>query len=344
MNTPTGYVYDPLFLKHTKPGHPENVYRLKAILDELTSSGLLATLRQIPARIAALEEVTLIHTPAYLELVQSISRAGGGALDSDTYTTRDSYEAALMAAGSLIDLMLAVIDGQVNNGFALVRPPGHHALPDQAMGFCLFNNVAIAAESARQQRDLARIAIVDIDVHHGNGTQAVFETDPGVLYISTHQFPHYPNTGRLHETGRDRGVGATVNCPLPTGVGDTGFRTLYLEVILPVLRRFKPQLLLVSAGYDCHWKDPLANMGLSLTGIAWISETLVQAAQELCAGRIVFTLEGGYHRDVLKHGVTNSIRALLGRNDYVDPFGKSPEPEPDLTGYLAEVKNIHKIE
>lgn len=343
MNPITGYVYDPLFLQHTKSGHPENVSRLQAILDELTSSGLLATLRQIPSRVATLEEITQIHTPAYVEQVQDICRAGGGRLDPDTYTTPDSCDAALLAAGSLIDLTLAVIDGQIRNGFALVRPPGHHALPDRAMGFCLFNNVAIAAKAAQRFRGIQRIAIIDFDVHHGNGTQAVFEADSSVFYSSTHQYPHYPYTGKAEDIGRGAGTGNVLNFPFAVGVGAHGFQQAYTDVLLPALRRFRPELLLISAGYDAHWDDPLAGLGLSLTGQAWMSETLVAAAHELCQGRIVFTLEGGYNLNVLRHGVANSIKALTGRNDYVDPFGSSPRPEPDISAELATIKRIHHL-
>jgi acetoin utilization deacetylase AcuC-like enzyme len=201
--------------------------------------------------------------------------------------------------------------------------------------------VAVATRVVQQQRGLQRFAIVDFDVHHGNGTQAVFEKDPTVLYSSTHQYPHYPGTGRLHEIGLGPGKGTIVNFPLPSGVGDEGLQNIYRDVLLPVLRRFEPQLLFVSAGYDCHWNDPLAGLGLSLSGIAWLSQTLVNAAKELCDGKVVFTLEGGYNLDVLKIGVANSMRALLDQDDFTDPFGPSPRREPDLSAFLAEVKRLH---
>jgi acetoin utilization deacetylase AcuC-like enzyme len=209
------------------------------------------------------------------------------------------------------------------------------------MGFCLLNNIAIAARVVQQQRGLERMAIVDIDVHHGNGTQAAFETDSSVLYCSTHQYPHYPGTGRLTEVGWGAGKGSVVNFPLPAGVSDEGFRQIYTEILIPVLRRFQPQLLLVSVGYDCHWNDPLAGMGLSLSGMAWICQTLVEVADELCGGKIVLTLEGGYNLDVLKIGTANSVKTLLGRNDIIDPFGPSPRREPDLADYVSEVARIH---
>lgn len=339
----TGYVYDPIFLKHTQPGHPESARRLQAILQELEATGLLAELQQIPSRAATVDELAYVHPTRHIKRIKEICQAGGGYLDPDTYSTPDTYEAAIIAVGSVIDLTLAVIDDDVQNGFALIRPPGHHALPSRSMGFCIFSNIAIAARAAQKQRGIERIAIVDFDVHHGNGTQAVFEEDPAVLYTSTHQYPHYPGTGRLGEVGHGAGEGTIMNFPLPAGVGDKGFHKIYDDVLLPALRKFTPHLLLVSAGYDCHWNDPLAGLGLSLTGIAWISQRLVQVAEEICAGKIVIALEGGYSLDVLKIGAANSIKALLDRDDFSDPFGPSPRQEPDLTAYIAEVKKLHAI-
>ncbi len=341
---PTGYGYDPIFLKHTQRGHPESDRRLEAIMAKLRSSGLLELLEQIPSRAATMEELTYIHPTQYVERIQALSEAGGGHLDPDTYTTSDTYAAAAVAAGSLIDLTLAVVAGELKNGFAFVRPPGHHAMPDRGMGFCIFNNVAIAAKAAQKQRDIERIAIVDFDVHHGNGTQAVFEKDPRVLYHSSHQYPYYPGTGSLREVGYDEGKGTIINFPLPSGTGDESFQALYREVLIPAMRRFDPQLILVSAGYDNHWEDMLASLGLSLTGQTWISQTLITLAEELCEGKIVFTLEGGYNLHVLEEGVANSVKALLGRDDFVDSIGKSPQREPDLTEYLKEVKKIHNIQ
>ncbi len=340
---PGGYVYDPVFLKHTQRGHPESAQRLDAIMAELESSGLLASLRQISSRAATTDELAYVHPHSYIDQVKAISRAGGGYLDPDTYTTRDTYDAAAMAVGSSIDLTLAVIDGKLKNGFAFVRPPGHHARPNRGMGFCIFNNVAIAAKAAQKKRGIERIAIVDFDVHHGNGTQEVFEDDPNVLYISSHQYPHYPGTGTLREIGRGKGQGTLINFPLPPGVGDEGFQVIYNEVLIPAMGRFKPQLIIVSAGYDCHWNDPLASLGLSLTGMAWISQTLVNLAEELTGGKIVFALEGGYDLKVLSVGVANSMKALLGRNDFSDPLGESPRREPDLTDYILELKKLHNL-
>ena len=339
----TGYVYDPIFLKHTYPGHPENAQRLEAIQQALDEQDLRPALKLVPSRPASEEELGYIHPLYYQEQVKQVSLSGGGFLDPDTYLTPDSYQAAAVAAGSLIDLTMAVLKGQLDNGFALIRPPGHHAIRNKGMGFCLFSNVAIAAKAAQDQGGLERVAIIDFDVHHGNGTQYALDDDPSVLFSSSHQYPHYPGTGLATELGSGQAKGTKVNFPLSAGVGDEGFKQLYSEILIPILRRFEPQLILVSAGYDSHWDDPLAQLGLSLTGLAWISQTLIALADELCDGQIVFTLEGGYDLRVLSHGVCNSLKALLARDDFSDPLGQSPWPEPDMTTYLKDLRKIHKL-
>lgn len=337
----TGYVYDPIFLEHTKRGHPENAQRLVAIMEELERTGLLPLLTQIPSRAATPDELALIHAPSYITQVKMTSQAGGGYLDMDTYVTPATYDAAVIAAGSTVDLALAVVDGKLDNGFALVRPPGHHALNFQGMGFCIFNNIVLAARVAQKERGVERVAIVDFDVHHGNGTQPMTDADASVLFISTHQYPFYPGTGNVNEIGQGAGKGSAINLPLRAGASDVCFQALYNEVVIPALRRFRPELILVSAGYDAHWNDPLAGLDLSLTGYAWLAQTLVAAAQELCHGKIVFVLEGGYDQVVSRVGVANTFRALLGRDDFEDPLGPSPRVPPDMTEYIAEVKKVH---
>jgi acetoin utilization deacetylase AcuC-like enzyme len=339
----TGYVYDPIFLKHTYLHHPEGAQRLQAIEQVLEEVDLWTHLHQLPSRAATEAELEAVHPPRYLAFLRSISERGGGLVDVDTYATADSYEAASIAAGSLIDLALATIDRQIQNGFAIIRPPGHHATSTQAMGFCLFSNIAIAARAAQQQRGIKRIAVIDFDVHHGNGTQDVLNDDPDILFISSHQYPHYPGTGAIDEIGEGRAKGTVMNLPLSIGVGDQGFKRLYLEILIPAIRRFQPELMLVSAGYDAHWDDPLAQLGLSLGGLAWISQTLIALAQEICEGKIVFTLEGGYNLTALSHGVANSLKALLQRDDFTDPLGPSPWPEPDLDGLINRVGALHQL-
>ena len=310
---------------------------------ELNRTGLLNDLQQVPSRAASEAELGYVHPAAHVELVRRVSAAGGGFLDPDTYTNRFTFEAATVAAGRLNDLTLAAGAGRVGGGFARARPPGHHATADRSMGFCLFSNLALAARAALRDGGAGRVAIVDFDVHHGNGTEAICAADPDILFVSTHQYPNYPGTGRLAESGAGTAAGTTLNIPLPSGVGDEGFRAIYEEVVLPAVRRFAPDLILVSAGFDAHWADPLAGLGLSLAGFAWMCRTLVELAAEVAAGRIVFTLEGGYDLEVLSAGVANTIRALLGRDDFADPLGESSVPEPDLAGLLARVKKLHGI-
>lgn len=339
----TGYVYEDLFTQHDLPEHPENATRLSAILNYLTSQELLPQLVRVPARPATPNELQRCHHPLYIEMVEDTCRFGGGMLDGDTYTTPHSYEAAIQAAGGVIDLTKAVVTGELDNGFALVRPPGHHAVPSSAMGFCLFGTVAIAARAARRDMKLERVAVIDFDVHHGNGTQAILDEDPHIFFASSHQYPFYPGTGSLREVGRGRGEGAILNVPLSVMTGDDGIRRLYSEAVFPALRRFEPELILVSAGYDAHWQDPLANIGLTLKGYQWLSEGLVNLAEEICNGRIVFVLEGGYNLEVLAPGVGNTFRSLLGVNAFDDPIGKCPWQEPDIANLLSEIKRLHQL-
>ncbi|MCS7259157.1 MAG: histone deacetylase [Anaerolineae bacterium] len=340
----TGYVYDEIFLRHTMPGHPENHHRLEAIMQQLASTGVLERLAHIPARPATRAELERAHRPRYIETVRQMAERGGGYLDPDTYVTPDTFEVAVIAAGSTIEATSAVLNGIVRNAFALVRPPGHHALAEHGMGFCIFGNVALAALTARQVYGLERVVIVDFDVHHGNGTQALVAADPGICYISTHQFPHYPGSGAMHEIGSGVTRGNWINIPLAAGAGDRAFQLLYAGVVIPATRRFKPDLILVSAGYDAHHSDPLADLALSLAGYAWLARTLVALAEELCHGRIVFVLEGGYNLQVLAYGVLNTFYALLGDTTVVDPLGPSPRPERDIREYVAELRRLHHLD
>ncbi len=341
---PTGFVFEEIFFKHNLAGHPENANRLVAIFRYLKEHNLLSALTRLPSRPATEEELLRCHHPYYIELVERVSREGGGRLDADTYTNEFSYDAARHAAGGLVELVSAVIDGTLGNAFALVRPPGHHAVPMQAMGFCLFGTVAIAARAAQAEKGLARIAIIDFDVHHGNGTQDILDDDPTILFVSSHQYPFYPGTGGLEEIGVGKGKGTKVNIPLVPHTGDAGFERLYGEVVVPLIRRFQPELILVSAGFDAHWQDPLADIGLSLAGYHKLCHSLIDLAAELCDGRIVFTLEGGYNLDVLAPGVGNTFRALMASKATCDdPIGAHPYAEPDVSGLLGQLKKIHKL-
>ncbi len=341
----TGYVYDPIYLEHDLRGHPENQQRLKAILRVLEEYGMLERLTAIPAVPITPERLERVHAPHYIQQVQRLARGGGGNLDMDTYVRPASYDAALMAAGGLVEATRAVLDGEVDNAFGLVRPPGHHALRGRGMGFCLFNNVAIAARYALAERGLERVLIVDFDVHHGNGTQDEFEADPAVMYISTHQYPYYPGTGHWRETGLGEGAGGIVNVPLAGDVGDEGFAQIFREVVGPAAWRFQPQLILGSAGYDAHWDDPLAHMQLSIGGYAAVAQALKDLAEELCKGRLVLTLEGGYHLEALAYSILNTFAVLLGDDDWqlVDPLGPSPQGEQPVDDVIEQVRYVHGL-
>lgn len=340
----TGYVYHPIYLEHNQPGHPENALRLQRIVETLEAEGLLNRLKLLDPRPATQEELSYVHTPRHIERVRRMAETGGGHMDADTYVSPQSFQAARLAAGGLIGSVEAVLAGEAVNAFALVRPPGHHATANRAMGFCLFNNVAIAARAALGDEQVERIFLVDFDVHHGNGTQAIFEDVPQVFYVSTHQYPYYPGTGAKAETGRGAGEGTVLNVPLPASVGDRGYGRIVDELIWPLARRFAPDLVLVSAGYDGHWDDPLARMSLSLTGYAALQRELVRIANELCGGRIVFTLEGGYHLDALAYGVLNAFYALLGVETDVDPLGQAPRPERSVDALLEELRRLHHLD
>jgi acetoin utilization deacetylase AcuC-like enzyme len=340
---PSAYCYDPFNLRHHLPGHPENRERLRSTWDLLQRSDALAPLLAVPCTPLDDEQLLRVHTRKHLDRVALAAQRGAN-LDPDTYVGADSEQAARLAAGGLRNVLDAVLAGQARNGFALIRPPGHHATPDRAMGFCLYSNVALAARAAQAEHGLARVLIVDFDVHHGNGTQDAFYDDGSVLFFSTHQYPFYPGTGHWRETGRGPGAGATLNVPFPAGVGDAGYERAFDELLWPAARRFAPQLMLVSAGYDAHWNDPLASMQLSLHGYAALVQRLLAMAGELCAGRIVFALEGGYHLEVLAHAVLNTVRQLSGQLQAVsDPLGPCPWAEQDASAIIAQVRQTHGL-
>lgn len=297
---PAGLAHD------TGPGHAERPQRLEAV-----TAALQAAFDDIPwqeAPLATRGQLLRVHAPSLLQQVLDSRPAARTMLDPDTVLSPDSPEAASRAAGAGIAALDAVLAGEIASAFCAVRPPGHHATADTAMGFCLFNSIAVAAAHALDQHGLARVAIVDFDVHHGNGTQAIFERDPRVLYLSSHQMPLYPDTGYAHE----RGVGNILNAPLPPGAGGKAFRAAWQEQLLPALEEFAPQLLLVSAGFDAHWRDPLAQLQLDADDFAWLTGALVAVASRHADGRIVSMLEGGYDLQALRECSVAHVRALRG--------------------------------
>jgi acetoin utilization deacetylase AcuC-like enzyme len=285
----------------------------------------------------------LVHSAALIERERRAAAAAAWH-NPDTYTTNGTWQAALHAAGGAIKAVEMVASGQATNAFALVRPPGHHATPSHSMGFCMFNNIAVAAQYARTKFGVQRLAIVDYDVHHGNGTQDTFYADEHVLFCSTHGSPLYPGTGMMPEIGQDAGRGTTLNVPLPFNTGDHGFQQVYAEVLLPVVRRFQPDMILVSAGFDAHWADPIGPLALSVAGYAALTERLVALAKELCDGKIVLVLEGGYNLDALGACTVAALRALLGRAAEADPLGPAPMREPDITTLIRRLKTAWSLE
>ncbi len=338
----TAYVYDPVFLEHDRPGHVERRERLSATMHLLAQKELLGKLVEVQATLVPMEHLLTVHHEDYVKRAKEVAEGGGGNLDSDTYLNGRSYEVALTAAGGMLNLVDAILDGKADNGFALVRPPGHHALPGRGMGFCLFNNVAVGAAYALNHKGLSRVLIADFDLHHGNGTQEAFYSTDQVLYFSTHQYPYYPGTGHWSEIGVGQGEGFSVNVPLPPGVGDEGYERLFDEILYPVAERFRPELILVSAGYDAHWADPLGMMQLSSTGYGHLTETLKQIADEVCNGRLALTLEGGYDLEALSHSIAATLQTLMG-GEIDDPLGPAPHPGIPVDDIVIDVKGVHRL-
>jgi acetoin utilization deacetylase AcuC-like enzyme len=340
----TAYVTHPNYVLHTLEGHPEHAGRLERIWQVLDTEGVAARMTPVKPASATPEQLALVHEPGYVQFVEKAARDGGGMLDPDTYLLPVSYDVACLATGGVLSAVDAVCVGEARNAFAAVRPPGHHATSTRAMGFCVFNNIAVGARYAQKEHAIGRVMIVDFDVHHGNGTQDAFYSDPSVLYVSTHQYPHYPGTGTVNETGAGDGVGTNINMPLPAGVGNEGFKTLYERVLWPAARRFAPDLIMVSAGFDAHWSDPLAMLQLDLNGFAHLARQLRDMADELCEGRLIYTLEGGYDLDALGYGVLNVCKTLLGDDDVVDPIGEAPMPGRPTDDLVARLIELHGLE
>ena len=290
--------------------HPESPLRLEAIYAMLEQPDMAGHFVDIEPRHATRKEIELIHDPDYVELVASTAGKAHFYLDPDTETTPESFDTASLAVGGLFNAIDRVMTGQADNAFALIRPPGHHAGKHEAAGFCLFNNIALGAMHALNQYHLKRILIVDWDLHHGNGTANVFYNDNRVLYFSTHQYPAYPGTGAVEEIGRGPGMGYTINVPLRPGTGDAQYVRVFRRLLEPVALAFKPELLLVSAGFDSHCQDPLGEMKVTSLGFAYLTRILMNIADACCQGRLVLALEGGYHLDGLTASVKNVLKEL----------------------------------
>ena len=330
----TGIIYHSDYLKHDTGLHPENKERLISTVSYLKKTGLLDKLELIKPRRAELNELQYIHHLDHIEKVRRSSEIKLQ-LDPDTILSTESYDVARLAAGGAITAVDAVLDN-VENSFALVRPPGHHATPVRGMGFCLFNNVAIAARHA-QKKGLKRVLIVDWDVHHGNGTQEAFYDDPSVLYFSTHQFPHYPGTGWIDEVGKGEGMGYNINVPLPAGTDDTGFVAAFEEILLPAALEFSPDIVLISAGFDACTGDGLAGMKMTTQGFAVLASIVKSIAKESCDGKLAAVLEGGYNIVLLPEAIAYVLEVFLGK----EALGRDESAlSQQVRDRLEEVKNV----
>jgi acetoin utilization deacetylase AcuC-like enzyme len=320
--TRTALVWSSEYTAHETGAHPESPERIVALERALSAAGMFDDRLVLDPAPAPLEAILAVHTPQMVDRIQRAAHQGGAWLDPDTFVSPDSYDVALLAAGGACRAVDVVLGGEAPRAFALVRPPGHHAEPERAMGFCLFNNVAVAAEHALGQHGLERVAIVDWDVHHGNGTQAAFWRRPDVLFVSLHQYPFYPGTGSGAERGAGAGDGYTINLPLTAGGGDEVYEAAFEDVVVPALRAFAPDLILVSAGFDAHADDPLAMMRASTAGFGRLAAMLHEVALECCGGRLALALEGGYDLRALGDSVVETLRAL----DETGPHPPAPSP------------------
>jgi acetoin utilization deacetylase AcuC-like enzyme len=309
----TGFVYHSDYLKHDMGvGHPESPDRLRAIVSRLKTGGVLDRLVLIEPTSVADEWITQVHKVSYLTSLKSRAPVSGRvSLDPDTSISAGSLPAAYLAAGGVLAAADAIMAGTVDHAFCAIRPPGHHAESDRAMGFCLFNNVAIAARYLQRRHGVARVLIVDWDVHHGNGTQHTFDDDPSVLFFSTHQYPHYPGTGRATERGKGKGEGLTINVPMSAGQGDEDYREIFERVLVPAADAYKPEFVLISAGFDAHRDDPLASMGLTEEGYATLTGIVAGIARRHSKSRVLSCLEGGYNLNALAASVERHVVALL---------------------------------
>jgi acetoin utilization deacetylase AcuC-like enzyme len=311
---PTGLIMDPRFLAHdTGEDHPENADRLRGVYDMLNSGEYLDDCCIVTPQPCPETALALIHAPGYIKRIAATASRPFSSLAADMPVSANSYLAARLAVGGLLQAIREVWDGRLANAIALVRPPGHHAEANRAMGYCLFNNVAVGALFARRELNARRVLIVDWDVHHGNGTQHAFERDPTVLFFSSHQYPHFPGTGLFTETGLGAGEGYTVNLPLAKAYGDGEFAALYHRLLLPIALEFQPDLILVSAGFDLHPQDPLGGMRVTPGGFAALTRILMEIADRCCQGKLILALEGGYRKDALRDSIREVVAELSGR-------------------------------
>ena len=359
----TGLIFDERYLRHdtgaqatvrmrsgsfeTSPeGHPSSTSITKRIKEFLDGSGLTAMMQPVAARAASEDELAVYHTREYIDGVRSHVQGGPmqgawGEIESDTPLSAGSFEAAVYAAGGAMNGVQAIMQGEVRNAYALLRPPGHHAMSNRAMGFCIFNNAVVAAHYARRAFGLERVMIVDWDVHHGNGTQDAFYADPGVLFVSLHQHNWYPKlSGELEQVGSGAGAGYTVNIPLPAGTGDRGYRAAFEQLVIPIGLQYRPQLIIISAGQDTNWLDPLAQQMVTMSGFRSLSQLMLDLAEEVCDGRLLLLQEGGYSLAYVPYCTVAVVEPLVGVDlGLVDLYEGSSEVERCMTILTRETRD-----
>ncbi len=324
--------------------HPEHPGRIEAVWDVFEAANLTQRLQTSTPEAVSDSQILRVHTQKHLDTLAMISKQDSMMMfDQDTYALPQSPYIARLSAGGVVAAVDAVMTGQVDNALAAVRPPGHHATPTRAMGFCILSNIAIGARQAQAVHGAKKVMIVDYDVHHGNGTQDVFYDDDSVLFVSTHQYPYYPGTGAINNIGQGTGIGTTLNIPLRSGHGDDSYKAIFERVIRPAAKRFQPDLIMVSAGFDAHHVDPLAMMRLTHTGYAHLTRDLKQMADELCDGKIVFVMEGGYDLSALAHGMRNIAHVLLAEDEISDFYGEATGRSPDIEPLIEDLLALHQL-
>lgn len=342
----TAYITDKRFTEHNLSEHPEHAGRIKAVWSQLQSAGLVDRLSCIDPTPVTDEQILSVHTQEHLDRLIWVSQQNKTVLiDQDTYALPVSFDIAKLSAGGVITAVDAVLQGNADNAMAVVRPPGHHATPNRQMGFCLLSNIAMGARHAQTQHQLKKVLILDYDVHHGNGTQDVFYADDSVMFISIHQSPFYPGTGLIGETGRLDGHGYTLNIPISGGHGDEGYKAIFNDIVWRAVEKFEPEIMLISAGFDAHWVDPLAGMKLSLSGYDFLARDCIKMADKVCDGKIIFVMEGGYDLKALAHGWQNIAHALLGDDELSDPYGEAPSSLSidEIQSDIDQIRLLHGI-
>ena len=316
-------------------GHPESSARLEAVEEALRS---IKDIKKIQARAAGKGEICLVHEPSYFEKVKDTQGKSFISLDPDTATSEKSFESAIWAVGGVLNSIDSVFNKVISNGFAFVRPPGHHAEKDRAMGFCLFNNMAVGTAYALKKYNLKKVLIIDIDLHHGNGTQNAFYNTDQVMYISLHQYPHYPGTGSFDERGEGKGGGFNLNFPLTAGADDNFYNLLFENIIIPVAKQYKPELVLISCGFDTYIEDPLGGMKMTEKGYAGMTRQILEMAEKICDGKVIYVLEGGYSQEGIKKGT----KAILEEMTFQNKEKYSWRETAEFKEYYEEVKKYFR--